>query len=89
MESERDFGIRECFNGKNVFLTGGTGFIGKVLIEKLLRTVPGIGNIYVFLRSKKGMSTQERMKATFNDKVRNHVLNNIRQNWIDLRKLKH
>lgn len=29
--------IAGAFTGKNVFVTGGTGFMGKVLIEKLLR----------------------------------------------------
>uniref|UniRef100_A0AAR5Q6I7 Fatty acyl-CoA reductase n=1 Tax=Dendroctonus ponderosae TaxID=77166 RepID=A0AAR5Q6I7_DENPD len=32
--------IPQYFGGKNVFITGGSGFIGKVLIEKLLRSCP-------------------------------------------------
>nr|CAH7730162.1 unnamed protein product [Callosobruchus chinensis] len=52
--------IPEYFNGKNVFLTGGTGFLGKVLIEKLLRSCPDIKNIYVLVRSKRNKTIEER-----------------------------
>ncbi|KAG5862956.1 hypothetical protein JTB14_001243 [Gonioctena quinquepunctata] len=49
------------FKGKNIFITGGSGFIGKVLIEKILRSCPGVGNIYVLLRDRKGKSIEERL----------------------------
>lgn len=35
-ESEVDR-IAQCFATRTLFITGGTGFMGKVLIEKLLR----------------------------------------------------
>ncbi|XP_065647309.1 fatty acyl-CoA reductase 2 isoform X2 [Hydra vulgaris] len=53
--------IPQYYAGKSVFLTGGTGFIGKVLIEKLLRGCPEIKNIYLMIRPKKGMSCEERL----------------------------
>ncbi|CAG9818987.1 unnamed protein product [Phaedon cochleariae] len=57
--------IPEIFEGKSVFITGGSGFIGKVLIEKLLRSCPGIKNIYVLVRPKKNKNIQERVRALF------------------------
>ena len=52
--------IPEFYNGKSVFITGGTGFLGKALVEKLLRSCSGIENIYLLIRSKKGKSVNER-----------------------------
>lgn len=62
--------VAENFRGKNIFITGGSGFLGKVLIEKILRTVPDVGDIYVLLRTKKGKTPQERLNDVFNDAVR-------------------
>lgn len=56
-----DLGVPELFIGKTVFLTGGTGFIGKVLIEKLLRSCSGVKKIYVLIRERRGKSIQERI----------------------------
>jgi len=55
--------IPEFYAGKELFVTGFTGFMGKVLIEKLLRSCPDIKAIYVLLRPKKGNSIGERLKA--------------------------
>lgn len=34
--------VTEFYAGKNVFITGGTGFLGIALIEKLLRAAPNV-----------------------------------------------
>jgi nucleoside-diphosphate-sugar epimerase len=39
--------------GKTVLLTGGTGFLGKVIVERLLRCAPEIGCIYLLIRTKR------------------------------------
>ena len=33
--------VRAQLEAKNLFLTGTTGFVGKVLLEKIIRDVPG------------------------------------------------
>lgn len=55
--------ITDFYAGQEIFITGGSGFMGKVLIEKLLRSCPGIKSIYVLLRPKKGKSIEERLQA--------------------------
>jgi fatty acyl-CoA reductase len=55
--------IPEFFAGQEIFITGGTGFVGKVLIEKLLRSCPDTKRIYILLRPKKGQSIDERLKS--------------------------
>ncbi|CAK1554852.1 unnamed protein product [Leptosia nina] len=54
--------VNDYYKGKNVLLTGGTGFMGKVLIEKLLYSVPDIGTIYVLMRPKRGKSVNQRLE---------------------------
>lgn len=50
------------FEEQVFFLTGVTGFVGKVLLHKLLTSCPNIGKdcIYVLVRGKKNMSPQDR-----------------------------
>lgn len=55
------------FDNKSVFITGASGFIGRVLLEKLLRCYPGIKNIYLLMRSKKNVSPAERLHKTVLD----------------------
>lgn len=62
--------IKDFYRGKNILVTGGTGFMGKVLLEKLLYSVPDIGNIYVLMRPKKGKSIQQRYEDMQRSPVR-------------------
>jgi nucleoside-diphosphate-sugar epimerase len=42
--------LHQYLRGKTVLLTGGTGFLGKVVVERLLRCAPEIGCIYLLIR---------------------------------------
>lgn len=45
--------IKEYYSGKNILLTGATGLMGKVLMEKILTDLPEIQRLYVLIRPKK------------------------------------
>uniref|UniRef100_A0A3Q4BUZ6 Fatty acyl-CoA reductase n=1 Tax=Mola mola TaxID=94237 RepID=A0A3Q4BUZ6_MOLML len=61
--------IPEYYAGKNVLITGATGFMGKVLLEKLLRSCPGVKAVYVMVRSKAGQSPKARITDMINCKL--------------------
>jgi long-chain acyl-CoA synthetase len=44
--------IQEFFTGKTVLVTGATGFLGKALVEKVLRSLPGVRRVYLLIRPK-------------------------------------
>lgn len=51
------------YRDRCVFLTGGTGFLGQLYVEKLLRA--GVRRVYVLARPKRGRSTADRLRDTF------------------------
>lgn len=55
--------IPAFFAGRHVLVTGATGFMGKVLVEKLLRCCPDVGRVYVVVRSKRGQTPSQRIDA--------------------------
>ncbi|XP_015250940.1 PREDICTED: fatty acyl-CoA reductase 2 isoform X1 [Cyprinodon variegatus] len=61
--------IPEYYAGKNVLISGATGFMGKVLLEKLLRSCPEVKAVYVLVRSKAGQSPQARVAEMVNCKL--------------------
>ncbi|KAG1334159.1 fatty acyl-CoA reductase 2-like [Cocos nucifera] len=56
-------GIVRFLRGKEFLITGATGFLGKVLIEKILRTNPDVGKIYVLIKAKDKEAAMERLKC--------------------------
>ncbi|KXJ70568.1 hypothetical protein RP20_CCG023141 [Aedes albopictus] len=54
--------IKEFYKGRDIFITGGTGFMGKVLIEKLLRSCNGVNRIFLLLREKKSKTMEDRLR---------------------------
>lgn len=69
--------LTEFYAGKNIFVTGGTGFIGTVLIEELLSTTPKIGKIYLLIRDKYGSDTNERIRRLLSKQVGSIFIINI------------
>ncbi|XP_015432138.1 PREDICTED: putative fatty acyl-CoA reductase CG8306 [Dufourea novaeangliae] len=65
--------VASFFNGKTIFMTGGSGFVGICLIEKLLRSCPDLKNIYVLLRPKKGKQIEERLEELKTNSVFNKM----------------
>uniref|UniRef100_A0A0A9WBK2 Fatty acyl-CoA reductase n=1 Tax=Lygus hesperus TaxID=30085 RepID=A0A0A9WBK2_LYGHE len=65
--------IRKFFRGTNIFVTGGAGFLGSLLIEKIGRSCPDFGKIYLLLRSKRGLTPSERLDKLFDDEIFNRL----------------
>lgn len=67
--------IKEYFDGTTIFVTGSTGFLGKVLIEKLLRSCNGVERIFILLRPKRGLGSEQR----FEEFTKNRIFDIIRE----------
>src|SRR5918997_6617189 len=54
--------LGETYRAKAVLLTGGTGFLGMALVEKMLRSLPSLKRMYLLVRPKRGEGARERFK---------------------------
>ena len=62
--------IQEFYAGRSIFITGATGFMGKVLVEKLLRSCPEIGRLYLLIRPTSDKDACFRLKELLKCEVR-------------------
>ena len=67
--SGRMASVAEYYAGKSILITGATGFMGKVLVEKLLRCCPEVKALYLLVRPKSGQSMQQRVSDMMTCKV--------------------
>jgi nucleoside-diphosphate-sugar epimerase len=55
--------IKETLKGKTILITGCTGFLGKVLLEKIIRSTSDVAKIYLLIRnSERFKSGQQRLE---------------------------
>eukprot|EP00357_Protocruzia_adherens_P031117 CAMPEP_0115036762 /NCGR_PEP_ID=MMETSP0216-20121206/42330_1 /TAXON_ID=223996 /ORGANISM="Protocruzia adherens, Strain Boccale" /LENGTH=1117 /DNA_ID=CAMNT_0002416681 /DNA_START=71 /DNA_END=3424 /DNA_ORIENTATION=- len=52
--------LADFYRNKSILVTGATGFVGKVLVEKLLYQYPSLRKVYLLIRSQKSATSEER-----------------------------
>lgn len=55
-------GIQEFYKNKTIFITGASGFMGKVLLEKLMYSCSDLKEIFILMRPKRGKTGAERVQ---------------------------
>nr|AXY94560.1 fatty acyl-CoA reductase 4 [synthetic construct] len=59
--------LEEFYAGSGILVTGATGFVGKGLLEKLIRVFPRIAAIFILLRPKTDETIEQRFKKLIDD----------------------
>jgi len=57
------FSLRETLDGKTIFVIGGTGFLGRMLLYFILRHAPGVRRLFLLIRPTHGRTGQDRLEA--------------------------
>lgn len=60
-EAKELLSISDFYAKKTIFITGATGFLGKIVIEKLLRDCPLVKKLFLLTRSRRGVNPQQRI----------------------------
>ncbi|KAL6650411.1 hypothetical protein ACP70R_009336 [Stipagrostis hirtigluma subsp. patula] len=68
--------IAGCFKGKSILVTGSTGFLGKMVVEKLLRLQPDVKKLYLLVRAPNVALAKERVLT---EVVGNDLFNVLRE----------
>lgn len=53
--------VQKFYKDKTIFITGASGFMGKVLIEKLLYSCSNLKEIIILMRPKRGKTAKQRV----------------------------
>jgi fatty acyl-CoA reductase len=64
--------VAEVYENQSVFVTGASGFLGKVLVEKLLYST-NVKNIYCLIRPLKGHPAKERLEKMLHSPIYDRI----------------
>ncbi|XP_017018975.1 putative fatty acyl-CoA reductase CG5065 isoform X1 [Drosophila kikkawai] len=57
--------VQEYYKDKTIFITGASGFMGKVLLEKLLYSCHSLKEVIIICRPKRGKTPETRLEEMF------------------------
>lgn len=57
--------VQNYYKDKTVFITGASGFMGKVLLEKLLYACNSLKEVIIIVRAKRGKTPETRFEEMF------------------------
>ncbi|MED6205243.1 hypothetical protein PIB30_016036 [Stylosanthes scabra] len=61
MAEFRSNNVEEYFKGKTILVTGATGFLAKIFVEKILRVQPNIKRLYLLVRASNSQVAIQRL----------------------------
>ncbi|KMZ61425.1 Fatty acyl-CoA reductase [Zostera marina] len=70
-------GVAESLKNKCILITGSTGFLGKIFVEKILRVQPDVKRIYLVIRAPDSSGAARRFHTEVRDKELFCVLRKI------------
>lgn len=70
--------VAGCFRDKSILITGSTGFLGKLLVEKILRVQPAVKKLYLLVRAADAASAEQRV---FSDVIEMDLFNVLRKKY--------
>ncbi|XP_042426111.1 probable fatty acyl-CoA reductase 4 [Zingiber officinale] len=62
MENSREKSIVEFFKAKTILVTGSTGFLAKIFVEKLLRVQADVERVFLLIRAADAASAMQRLE---------------------------
>uniref|UniRef100_A0A6G1SDP6 Fatty acyl-CoA reductase n=1 Tax=Aceria tosichella TaxID=561515 RepID=A0A6G1SDP6_9ACAR len=69
--------LAEFYDGKNILITGATGFIGKICLLKIMSALGNCGTVYIIMRGKRGLTPQQRFNKMIQEAPFNRDLMNF------------
>ncbi|MED6160590.1 hypothetical protein PIB30_052855 [Stylosanthes scabra] len=78
MAEFRSNDVEEYFKGKTILVTGATGFLAKIFVEKILRVQPNIKRLYLLVRASNPHAAIQRLHSEVFGK---ELFKKQRDNW--------
>ncbi|XP_055612311.1 fatty acyl-CoA reductase wat-like [Uranotaenia lowii] len=69
---QQSLGVVEFYHNSTILIVGGTGFLGQILLEKILRSLQP-KKVYLLIREKRGQTVDQRLDELLSGRLFNKV----------------